>query len=333
MNLLHCIKPDVKSKTGWPWTVGSAPFPKRMPDGSPWPKISIVTPSYNQGKFIEETIRSVLLQNYPNLEYIIIDGGSTDGSVEIIKKYEQWLTYWESEQDRGQSHAINKGWAKATGDVISYLNSDDIYLPNALRIVAEKFIMNNEYSIFTGAIGSTDSNSVIKNIRNPYLQYTTPVDLTLLDHEKWFIPQSSSFFTKILLDNIGRFVREDLHYTMDRELIYRAVKNGKLFIIENALSTYRHHPNCKTTANILESYEENRKAFSYCQWGKKKQFRRRKKVLRWRIALGYWRQGRIETSFIKINKYFFLAAIYKPDYLLRKKFIKTYIKKLIHYED
>ena len=104
-------------KIGWPWTEESSQLPEKMSDGSPWPRISIVTPSYNQGQFIEETIRSVLLQGYPNVEYIIIDGGSTDNSLEIIKKYEPWLAYWVSEPDRGQSHALNKGIQKATGDI------------------------------------------------------------------------------------------------------------------------------------------------------------------------------------------------------------------------
>ena len=104
------LPPSEAGKTGWPWTEESPQLPDNMPDGSPCPKISIVTPSLNQGQFIEETIRSVLLQGYPNLEYIIIDGGSTDGSVDIIKKYEKWLAYWITEPDRDQGHAINKGF-------------------------------------------------------------------------------------------------------------------------------------------------------------------------------------------------------------------------------
>lgn len=101
-----------------------------MPDGKPWPKISIVTPSFNQGQYIEETIRSILLQGYPNLEYIVIDGGSTDGAVDVIRKYEKWLTYWVSEPDKGQADAINKGLERCTGEIFNWINSDDILLPN-----------------------------------------------------------------------------------------------------------------------------------------------------------------------------------------------------------
>jgi glycosyltransferase involved in cell wall biosynthesis len=123
-------------KTGWPWTEESPALPGSTPDGQQWPRITVVTPSFNQGRFIEETMRSVLLQGYPSLEYLVIDGGSTDDSVEIIKRYSPWLTYWVSEKDRGQSHAINKGMSHATGDIVAWLNSDDLYLPSALFRVA-----------------------------------------------------------------------------------------------------------------------------------------------------------------------------------------------------
>jgi len=126
-NLSDLPKPP-KGKTGWPWTDETEQLPVKMSDGSDWPKISIVTSNYNYGHFIEETIRSVLLQGYPNLEYIIVDGGSTDNSVEIIKKYEPWLTYWVSEKDNGQASAINKGFSNASGEIYSWINSDDLLL-------------------------------------------------------------------------------------------------------------------------------------------------------------------------------------------------------------
>src|SRR5881628_3421443 len=119
-------------KTGWPWTEESRRLQDQMPDGRPWPRISVVTPSYNQGQFIEETIRSILLQGYPDLEYLVLDGASTDNSVEIIKQYSPWLSYWTSEPDSGQSDAINRGLKMATGDFATWINSDDMLCKNAL---------------------------------------------------------------------------------------------------------------------------------------------------------------------------------------------------------
>jgi glycosyltransferase involved in cell wall biosynthesis len=125
--------PPSPDKRGWPWIEESAAMPPLMPDGSPWPRVSLVTPCFNSGEFLEESIRSVLLQGYPDLEYMIIDGGSSDGSVDIIRKYETWLTYWESKPDCGQSNAINKGLARCTGKYFNWHNADDILLPGSLR--------------------------------------------------------------------------------------------------------------------------------------------------------------------------------------------------------
>lgn len=113
--------------------------------------VSIITPSFNQAQFLEEAILSVFNQDYPHVEYIIIDGGSTDGSIDIIRKYERRLKYWVSEPDSGQSEAINKGWNKSTGDIIAWLNSDDTYCPGALRAVAEVFEKNPETLLVHGA--------------------------------------------------------------------------------------------------------------------------------------------------------------------------------------
>ena len=129
-------------KTGWPWTE-ETPFPSdENPQGFVWPKISIVTPNYNFGDFIEETIRSVLLQGYPDLEFIIIDGGSSDNSVEIIKKYAPWIAYWSSEPDECQAAAINKGIKHCTGQIFNWICSDDILFKMALRTVGEAFSIN-----------------------------------------------------------------------------------------------------------------------------------------------------------------------------------------------
>jgi glycosyltransferase involved in cell wall biosynthesis len=130
-----------------------------MPDGSPWPKISIVTPSYGQGQFIEETIRAVLLQGYPDIEFIIIDGGSQDNTVEVIKKYEPFIAYWVSEKDRGQSDAINKGFTKATGEIYYWLNSDDFLQKNIFPLVSQEFKTNSEIEVLYGNCYYIDEQS------------------------------------------------------------------------------------------------------------------------------------------------------------------------------
>ena len=124
------------NKIGWPWSSENSVDAHASLVDREYPKITVLTPNYNYGHYLEETIRSVLLQGYPNLEYIIIDGESTDNSIEVIKKYEPWLTYWVSEPDRGQTHAINKGLEKATGEIFNWINSDDILMPGALFAIA-----------------------------------------------------------------------------------------------------------------------------------------------------------------------------------------------------
>ncbi len=175
------LPPPPPSKTGWPWTEESPQLPDTMPDGRPWPRISIVTPSYNQGQFIEETIRSILLQGYPNLEYIVIDGGSTDGSVDTIRKYSNWLTYWASEPDRGQAHAINKGFIRSTGDLHGWINSDDLLLPRALHLLADAHARHPE-SILLGDVENfidgedrfwliRQSNVTFRNVATQFFAY------------------------------------------------------------------------------------------------------------------------------------------------------------------
>ena len=321
-------------KSGWPWYYSPPQISLTMPDGKPWPKISIVTPSFNQAEFIEETIRSVILQGYPNLEYLVIDGGSSDGSVEIIKKYEPWLTYWVSEPDRGQSHAINKGLDKTTGDLIAYICSDDIYLPDALTTLAKTYRNHQDYSMFTGGIINIYENKkTIDNINAfPIIPTETPTDLTIIDHEKWFLPQPSSFFTKNVLEKVGKFVREDLHYTMDRELIYRVVNYGKVLLVDQLLATYRHHSNSKTTSQVFNAYCENKICFSYCNWGGENEKKKRKQVMKKRIAKGYWHKGRYESNYFFMNLAFLNALRLNPGYILKKKFVKSYVKKILLYE-
>src|SRR3954466_16026070 len=148
------LPPPPAGRTGWPWTVGTPP--DASADAASLPRVTIVTPSYNQAEFIEETIRSILLQGYPDLEYFVVDGGSTDNSVEIIRKYEKWITHWVSESDRGQSDAIQKGFNRVTGPVSAYLNSDDIYMPGALQRVGRRFSDGPQLDVVYGNLYRID---------------------------------------------------------------------------------------------------------------------------------------------------------------------------------
>lgn len=134
---LSDLPPPPPRKTGWPWTVESSVLPERMSEGREWPRISVVTPSFNQDRFLEATIRSVLLQGYPNLEYLVLDGGSTDESPKILRKYADFLTYCVSQRDGGPEFAINDGWERATGEFVAFLPSDDYFEPSVLHKSAE----------------------------------------------------------------------------------------------------------------------------------------------------------------------------------------------------
>ena len=245
-----------EGKTGWPWTEQSEPLPDRMPDGFDWPRFSIVTPSYNQEQFIEETIRSVLLQGYPNLEYIIIDGESKDKSVEIIKKYEQYLTYWVSEPDRGQSHAINKGWQKCTGDYLAWMNSDDCYLPNALRDTAKIFLEYNcdfTYSPFYCG-SSLEENHIVEGhgIRDFKLKNL----LRFFYNVEYIIPSQSVFISNSLLTKVG-LLNENLDYCMDLDLFVRIVlENPLVYRNPKPICFYRIHDMAKTSLGSQSVFKE-----------------------------------------------------------------------------
>jgi glycosyltransferase involved in cell wall biosynthesis len=156
---------------------------------SVFPKISIITPSFNQGHFLEETINSIIIQNYPNIEYIIIDGGSTDNTINIIKKYQNFITYWVSEKDEGPSHALRKGLDMATGEIVCYLNSDDYFLPDTLNKISHYFSERPDLDIIYGHGFICDENSVIvKPI------YSNKWNLSLYLHGYVTLVQQSTFF-------------------------------------------------------------------------------------------------------------------------------------------
>ncbi|MEO6906821.1 MAG: glycosyltransferase family 2 protein [Abditibacteriaceae bacterium] len=227
-------------RTGWPWTEETPALPATMPNDKAWPRISIVTPSFNQGQFIEETIRSILLQGYPDLEYIIIDGGSTDESVEIIKKYEPWLTYWVSEKDRGQAHAINKGMSKATGNVLCWLNSDDTYLPAVIQHVSAQINIEIPQLLFGNCSHYVESTA--RNYGSDVVECHKKRNIILCD----YIIQPSSFWTRKAWAETG-VLDETLKYSFDWDWFIRARNANVGFHPEDKyLSMYRIHDSHKT---------------------------------------------------------------------------------------
>jgi glycosyltransferase involved in cell wall biosynthesis len=211
------LPPPPIGKQGWPWTVGTKPLASRS-DGLPWPKLSIVTPSYNQGEFLEATIRSVLLQGYPNLEYIIIDGGSSDESVGIIKKYQRWLTFWVSEPDDGQTAAINRGLERSTGEYLGWLNSDDLYAKGAFRRVVNAFIDKPECIVVHGnRIVINQSGQVIGASSLP--NFNPPTVSVPVYSE-------TAFWTRTAMEKVG-LLNVDLDFSMDLEFFTRLFLQGE----------------------------------------------------------------------------------------------------------
>lgn len=212
-----------------------------------YPRISIVTPSYNQAKYLEETIRSVLLQRYPNLEYIIIDGGSTDGSVDIIRRYEYALTYWVSEPDQGQADAINKGLARATGDWVAWINSDDHYLSGAFAHVATAILQQPSTGLIFG-----DLELSINGIRQIIGYSSAPSQML---RELCFPFQPTCFFKRSVLENVG-FLNTSLHYALDADLLLRVMANVDWVYLPVPLASFRIQHGTKTyTSEEKFAYE------------------------------------------------------------------------------
>lgn len=242
---LNELPPPPPGKIGWPWTEESPQLPDVMPDGSPWPRISIVTPSYNQGQFIEETVRSVLLQGYPNLEYIIIDGGSTDESVEIIRKYEPWLAYWVSEEDRGQSHGINKGFERTTGTLTAWLNSDDLYLPCAFECFTRGWRSAPDAVAWVGTCHLITPEMQVMTT-TPARNLTAQCQIASWGQDGHFM-QPACLISTSAWKSVGA-LDETLHYAFDVDLWMRLVERGQFVILGDIVAAAIVHPQAKTQA-------------------------------------------------------------------------------------
>lgn len=205
-----------------------------------FPKISIVTPNFNQERFIEQTILSVLDQDYPNFEYIVIDGGSTDNSVEIIKKYADRLTYWTTEKDNGMYDAINKGFKRSTGDIMCWINSDDILAEDALQYVAEVFSKNQQMQWLMGFPSIMNEQSEI-TWQGQDAQVFTPLFFYLHNHARTFsfIQQESTFWTRALWEKAGGKLDLDYSLAADFDLWMRFFAHEKLYFSHRQLAAFR----------------------------------------------------------------------------------------------
>jgi glycosyltransferase involved in cell wall biosynthesis len=237
---LDQLPPPPSRRTGWPWTEASPRAPETTPGCAPWPRVSIVTPSFNQGHFIEETIRSVLLQGYPDLEFVIMDGGSTDGTLDIIRKYEPWITQWVSQPDGGQTRAINHGWSRTTGPILAYVNSDDCYLPGAVAAAALEFCRAPSLAMVYGTASLVDeSGSEVGRWE------ARPFDLKVMLTSGSIVPQPATFFAREAVSSLG-MLNERRRMIMDYELCTLIGMHYPTACVPDTFARFRTHPHSKT---------------------------------------------------------------------------------------
>jgi glycosyltransferase involved in cell wall biosynthesis len=276
--------------------------------------ISLVMPSYNQSRYLEAAIRSVVNQDFKNLEYILMDGGSTDESLSIIKKYEGHFAYWQSKKDGGQADAINSGWRMAGGDLLCWLNSDDYLHKDALQTVAEKAVENPTALLFVGDCQVVDIEGNIKNVKRPK-DFTKE---TLLEGRS--LPQPSVFIRKEVLQMVG-FLDHKLHYALDWAYFLKVLWSIKtpIVYIPQVLSTSREYEGTKTRTGQRAKGVERRQVLSaYFSEGVIPNSRRLRNI---GISGTYWVQGtdqflagRYLLSFVS----FFVATYYNPSEFINK---------------
>jgi glycosyltransferase involved in cell wall biosynthesis len=299
------------------------------------PTVSIVTPSFNQGKYIEETINSVLSQDYPKIEYIIIDGGSVDQSVEIISKYEKQIACFISEPDKGQSQAINKGIKVSNGEIIGWLNSDDMLVPGSISLIVEEFLKDESLGVVYGR--NLRMNQQGKIIPTPKLkknQIDFGIQYILEDP---IVNQPGAFWRKYLVDRIG-LLNESLVYTMDYDYWIRLAIHGVKFKrIDQSVAIFRLNPESKTSLNSVNMAIEQIKVIDNLNekldlsknlglspkkiWAK---IKKNKANAYLKASYGYYKNGQWVNSI----KWFLKACWFNPSIIFQRKWLALFLAKM-----
>ena len=249
LNQLPAPPPE---KAGWPWIEDGAQLPEKMPDGSPWPKVSVITSLYNQEQFVEETIRSVLLQGYPDYEHLIInDEGSSDDGLEVVEKYRPWVRCI-SRPHSGQSEALNYGFKIAEGDLIGWQNSDDLYGPGSFYHAAIAAKESPDFEVYHGAVRGFQGFD-----RDPPWLFEESSEFSQGAFlEGMCVMNQSMFFRRSVFDS-GLFLRNDLHFALDIEYFWRLSIEGCRFkLVPEMIGYYRQHQLAKSTSNVFKGDRE-----------------------------------------------------------------------------
>ncbi len=266
-NTANGLPPPPTEKTGWPWRAVDHAATD-APEQTDWPRISIVTPSYNQGRFIEQTIRSVLMQEYANLEYIVMDGGSSDETGSILGKYDGLLSYWQSRADDGQADALRQGFQLSRGDILAWINADDYYEPHALQQIAGYFRAHPDVAFVSGDVNLVDEQG--RFMRKIYALRPSHFFAANMGAHGW--PQQGCFWRRSAYEAAGG-INPAYHFCMDLDLFTRLVKSGHGRRLPGpAIANFRQHPASKTATQQEILHQEKARvigAYGHPFWSSK----------------------------------------------------------------